>query len=303
MSDLKEPPNLMGKYHLINNKLKKRFMKNPNYSEISEEFIALAKECEQNQAWQYAGLCYTAASKCYHTMGITTSEINSLMQAGRQYLVAEKQNANIGCPSMGQENIIAATKSFLDAAERVPDAPEFNVLVSECLRELASFQKGSSACDQLLKKSISMFATVESLDELILNCIEQESFVEAFNAINEQISLIESIERNTLSRYRHSLHDAEINRLLLILIMYPTCVKVQPAHRNVLDKFIANEENTKNCLCLSDDEFILLQSLIFACQSEDIGAIVDLETELWDYLNANQKCLLRMLVRIVTNEC
>ncbi|XP_074104198.1 40-kDa huntingtin-associated protein [Cotesia typhae] len=302
MSDLKEPTNLMAKYHIINNKLKKRFMKNPNYPEISEEFISLAKECEQNQAWQYAGLCYTAASQCYHIMGVTTSEINSLVQAGRQYLVAEKQNKDIGCPSLGQENIVAATKCFLDASERVPDAPEFKVLVSECLREVASYQKGTSACDQLLKKSISMCATVESFDALIVNSIKQDNYVEALNAINELISLIESTKSKTLTRYRHSLHNAEINRILLVLIMYPTCFKIQPVHKKILDNFIANEENTKNCLCLCDDEFILLQSLILACQSEDIEAILDLETELWKYLNAYQKDLLRVLVRIITNE-
>lgn len=66
---------------------------------------ALATECEQKELWQYAGLCWLAAARCQGTLENTSSEINLLVKAGRQFLTAEKKDNDIGCPSIGQENI------------------------------------------------------------------------------------------------------------------------------------------------------------------------------------------------------
>lgn len=66
---------------------------------------ALANECEQRELWQYAGLCYLAAARCQGILENSSSEINLLVKAGRQFLTAEKKNNDIGCPSIGQENI------------------------------------------------------------------------------------------------------------------------------------------------------------------------------------------------------
>lgn len=66
----------------------------------------LAVECEQKELWQYAGLCYLAAARCHGTLKNASSEINLLIKAGRQFLTAEKKNNDIGCPSLGQENML-----------------------------------------------------------------------------------------------------------------------------------------------------------------------------------------------------
>jgi len=46
-----------------------------------------------------------AAARCQGTLENSTSEINLLVKAGRQFLIAEKKDNIIGCPSIGQENI------------------------------------------------------------------------------------------------------------------------------------------------------------------------------------------------------
>lgn len=66
---------------------------------------ALATECEQKELWQYTGLCWLAAARCQGTLENVSSEINLLIKAGRQFLIAEKKNDDIGCPSIGYENI------------------------------------------------------------------------------------------------------------------------------------------------------------------------------------------------------
>lgn len=51
---------------------------------------------------------------------------------------------------------------------------------------------------------------------------------------------------------------------------------------------------------MSEDEMLLLQSLVLACQSQDHQALLELEGELWPYFDSEQKELLRKLVRTLT---
>ena len=62
-------------------------------------------ECEQKELWQYAGLCWLSAARCQDTLGNVLTEINFLTKAGRQFIIAEKKNDQIGCSSLGQENL------------------------------------------------------------------------------------------------------------------------------------------------------------------------------------------------------
>lgn len=65
----------------------------------------MAIECEQKELWQYAGLCLLAAARCQETLENTFSQLNFLIKAGREFLMADKKDKNIGCSSIGQENI------------------------------------------------------------------------------------------------------------------------------------------------------------------------------------------------------
>lgn len=49
---------------------------------------------------------------------------------------------------------------------------------------------------------------------------------------------------------------------------------------------------------MSEMLFILLQSLVVICQSLDKSSLEDLEVELWPFLSAEQKDLLRLLIKL-----
>lgn len=53
---------------------------------------------------------------------------------------------------------------------------------------------------------------------------------------------------------------------------------------------------------MSEDEFIALQSLIFACQSHNNQALLEIEGELWKYIDTNQKDFLRTLIQIMIDK-
>lgn len=51
---------------------------------------------------------------------------------------------------------------------------------------------------------------------------------------------------------------------------------------------------------MSEDELLLLQSLVLASQSHDYQALLELEGELWPYLDSEQKELLHKLIQVLT---
>ncbi|XP_011306553.1 factor VIII intron 22 protein [Fopius arisanus] len=302
-ADLRQHNDFLMKYQSINNKLKKRFLRNPNITEASEQFNSLALNCEQEEAWQYAGLCSTAVARCYHTLGDTESEINNLLRAGRHFLTADKQNWSIGCPSVGQENFQAATSCFSDAVQACHNSPEFSATAAGAILELAIALGPTPAAGQFVKKSIGIFPTAQAFDLLLSYYIKQGDHTSALNLCTEFMDLLESsAASNHSARYRIFIRKIEINRLLLILIQQLTVQRLSPGISEVLERFTSIEDNWSANSHLSEDEFILLQSLVLACQSKDSHSLLALENDLWNYLNTEQKDLLRQLVKIVTTE-
>ena len=53
---------------------------------------------------------------------------------------------------------------------------------------------------------------------------------------------------------------------------------------------------------MTEDEMLLLQSLVLACQSRDYEALLELESELWPFFDTEQKELLRKLVQTFSKE-
>ena len=51
---------------------------------------------------------------------------------------------------------------------------------------------------------------------------------------------------------------------------------------------------------MSEELFLLLQSLVMAVQSQDMPALRVLEADLWQHFSAEQRTLLRVLVRSVS---
>ncbi|XP_012273589.1 factor VIII intron 22 protein [Orussus abietinus] len=297
---IKECNEFLTQFHAISSKLKKRFLKKPNVSEASEQFGALATQCEQKELWQYAGLCWLAAARCQGTLGNGPSEINLLTKAGRQFLISEKKNCDIGCPSMGQEDLQAAVSCFGHALARSSDQPGFSTMSAGLAMELALALGPTSAGIQQLRTAISMQKTPQAINTLASYYIKQGDYVGALQVLTEFVDLIEGcIGPGTISRGNYSviLHRCEISRVLLLLILQPTPQRLPSSVEQVLEKYAWIEEGTNSVPGMCEDELLLLQSLVLACQSRDHQALLELEGELWPYLDAEQKELLRKLVQ------
>lgn len=51
---------------------------------------------------------------------------------------------------------------------------------------------------------------------------------------------------------------------------------------------------------MSEHIFLLLQSLVMACQSQDVSTLPEIEAELWPHLSTELQGLIRILVRHYT---
>ncbi|XP_076753294.1 40-kDa huntingtin-associated protein [Xylocopa sonorina] len=293
----------LSKYHSISNKLKKRFLRKPNVAEASDQFGTLANECEQKELWQYAGLCSLAAARCQGTLENIFSELNFLVKAGREFLVADKKDKDIGCPSIGQENIQAAISCFGHALARCHNQSGFNTMSAGLALELALALGPTPAGTQQLCKAIDIFPTTKAINTLVSYHIKQGDYVSALQILNDFVEFIESyINAGARGNYSIILHRCEVTRVLLLLILQPSPQRLAPSLAQVLEKYAWVEETTDNDFNMSEDELLLLQSLVLACQSHDYQALLDLEGELWLYLNAEQKELLHKLIQVLTTQ-
>ena len=102
--------------------------------------------------------------------------------------------------------------------------------------------------------------------------------------------------------------QSEISKLLLLLYLKPT--KLKSEHSTTLDVFSwfqSLTDNTANTylplMCMDKDLFILLQSFVMSCQSDDndLKLIYTLQAELWPHLNDVQNHVLNLIIDQLLN--
>lgn len=111
------------------------------------------------------------------------------------------------------------------------------------------------------------------------------------------------------SVYADILARCEILRVLLVLLIDPTPQAISATYTNVIEKYAWESDTTttaagtgqdrrKESYFLSEETFLLLQSVVMAVQVRDAGALADLEDCLVSALEEmpQQRELLRKLV-------
>lgn len=80
-------------------------MRKPNISEATNEFIALAIQCEHSEQPAFAGHAYVGAAKCEATAGNFLGEAEHYLAAARQFMKAEKKLKMLKFYSPDRENL------------------------------------------------------------------------------------------------------------------------------------------------------------------------------------------------------
>jgi len=111
----------LSEYRSISNKLKKRFLRRPNLSEASDQFLRLAKRLEQRDsdeggggAAYQAAICHLAVAKCEQSIGNQQGEVEAFTAAARAAFRAEINVRNINCNSI-QQHLTEAISNYCNA--------------------------------------------------------------------------------------------------------------------------------------------------------------------------------------------
>ncbi|XP_023333312.1 factor VIII intron 22 protein isoform X2 [Eurytemora carolleeae] len=299
-----EGQDFLTEYRNISNKLKKRFLRRPNVAEASDHFRQLAKKLEDNDDPQFAGFCYLATGRCEQTVGNSSAEVEAITLAARCFLRCELEQQNLKNPSY-EEHLNAAIAGFKEAGKLEEEAGRGSAaaaLYIELGDTLVSLQRSAEALfhyDKALELETSSIIDTLAIKTKISNCYI--SLGDHHNALKTLTELANFCAANDPCHlYQSQLANIEVLRVLLLLIIQPSHHNTAPHLLQVLDKYkwdgMEGEEEVELCPYLDTDISILLQSIVMVVQVRDSEALLYLEDEIAEYLNPQQKALLRKIV-------
>jgi len=304
-----EGQEFLTEYRTISNKLKKRFLRRPNVAEASDHFRQLGRRLEEAEEPQYAAFCHLATGRCEQTVGNSQGEIEAITAAARTFLQAEIQVQSLRNPSF-EEHLTGAIASYKEAARLEQEAGR-NQLAANLLLELAEalvkLQRHSEALPvyqraaKLLENHIQQYLQTKVR---VADChIASPDLHSALLVLTEVHNL--ATEHDPCNLYTDILHNVEILRVLMLLIISPSAHSTPPQLVEVVERWRCESESPGPGLPsphLSRELSILLQSLLLAVESPHTEALLHLEDELAPRLTDQQRKLLRTLVKTTLNK-
>lgn len=264
-------------------------------------------------------------AKSYHSVGNVVSESSALQTAAKQYLTSEITSTQESNNITFNEDLLSAISLYEESIRLHCEQNERQIAAKLCL-ELADilaqkFEKHFEALPYY-ERSISLFTNPDQSNSLqVILVLFKLAALKVFTcdytgALNSYTDICNTILTKCIGQemaknnkpigiYSRLLAESDIAKLLLLLYLKPT--KMKPEHSSTLEVyswFQALSSQSTNYLplnCMSRDLFILLQSFVMACQSNDVKILYTLQTELWPYLNNVQNYLLNLITDQLLN--
>ncbi|XP_073442762.1 40-kDa huntingtin-associated protein-like isoform X1 [Dendrobates tinctorius] len=317
------------RYKAVSNKLKKRFLRKPNVAEASEQFGQLAKELKQQDCLQYAGFCNLAMARCEQTLFNAPGEAMALTEAARLFLQEEKETQRLKCPGF-EEHLQAAINCYSFAIKVYIELNQPVMAASLCL-ELGNSLKDMNK----LGEAVVYFQRAAELQTQVpIECLLSLGYVASckimthnsayvppefccihlvFRAGDYDGALAVFTEMQLLAQEK-GLHTpgnnvpvgafldiivkCEVSRVLLLMLLQPPPQKLLPEHAQTLEKYDWEAfDSHSHVNYLTEEVFLLLQSVVMACQENDVESLKILQVELWPLLTAEQNHLLHLVLQ------
>ncbi|XP_026321530.1 uncharacterized protein LOC113231429 [Hyposmocoma kahamanoa] len=279
-------------YMNINTKLKKRFMRKPNISEATNEFIALAIQCEHSEQPAFAGHAYVGAAKCEATAGNFLGEAEHYLAAARQFMKAEKKLKMLKFYSPDRENLEAAIGCFMQALNKYPDKSPMRtsilmeladslVMLNLKLEAVAYYEQALETVDDKTRKLMFM----KNLVNLLIDCEKFNIALETANKIcDSNFNMPDDI-----------LTEIQVSRVLLNLLVEPADDN-KPVSLRQLFIDLLNDTETE-AIPFNTDLQLKLQSIIISCMTADVSSLISVSSEVRQYLTTHQNNLLDTLIK------
>uniref|UniRef100_A0A7N6FC01 Factor VIII intron 22 protein n=1 Tax=Anabas testudineus TaxID=64144 RepID=A0A7N6FC01_ANATE len=278
----------LARYRAVSNKLKKRFLRKPNVAEASEQFGQLAKELKQQDCLQYAAFCNLAMARCEQTLFNAPGEALALTDAAR---FDEHLQAALNCYGF-------AIKVYIEMNQPVM-AASLCLELGNALKEMnrpgeaiVHYQRAAELQTQMPIEALLSMGEMATC-KILTRDLETE---------NENWNKLKYCTISCLAFFQGAFLDivakCEISRVLLLMLLEPPPQKLLPEHAQTLERYAWESFDPHSQVTfLPENVFLLLQSVVMACQEKDTESLKSLQTELWPFLTAEQNHLLHLVVQ------
>lgn len=304
-----DPNDFLTQYKLISNKLKKRFLRKPNVAEACEQFSKLAKDLQQQECPHYAAFCCLALARCEQTLGNPAGETQALVHGARLFLEAENLNRKLNCPSL-DDHLNAAINCYNHAIRIHIEQKHSSLAAALCielgntLRELTKPLEAIAYYQKAAELAVNNPLDHLHVLDAIASCkMETGDYDEALNIYTTMTQLVEDKGKFPNGKpggvFQDILIKCEIHRVLLLLLLQPTPQRLRLEQCQLLERYTWETAEASSAVsCLSEDLFLLLQSVVMAVQSHEVDALKALQVDLWPLLTVEQNSLLHEIIAV-----
>ncbi|XP_028165947.1 uncharacterized protein LOC114356789 [Ostrinia furnacalis] len=279
-------------YMNINTKMKKRFMRKPNISEATNEFIALAIQCEHSEQPAFAAQAYVGAAKCEASAGNFLGEAEHYVTAARQFMKAEKKLVSLKFHSPDRENLEAAIGCFMQALTKYPaKSPIRTSILMELANDLAVLEhklEAVSYYEQALEGVVDTTMRLMCMRKLLNMQIECDKLDVALETANEICDSNTNLPDDILT-------EIQTSRILLTLLVEPQ-EESKPESLKQLMSDLLNDSET-DTIPFNSDLRLKLQSVAMSCASGDVPSLVGVAADAKRLLTAPQADLMDRLCK------
>lgn len=279
-------------YMNVSTKMKKRFMRKPNVSEATNEFIALAIQCEHSDQPAFAGQCYASAAKCEASVGNFLGEAEHFISAARQYMKAEKKLWTLRFYSPERENLEAAIGCYIQAMNKYPEkSPIRASILMELAGDLVSLEhklEALSYYEQALEIIEHKTLSIMCLRNLLNLQIDCEKFDMALETANQISDMKNDLPEDLLA-------EVQVSRIFLTLLVKPS-VENKTASLNQLFIDLMNDNET-DVITFNTDLRLKLQSIIICHRVGDSHSLITVAADMKQLLTTHQVNLLQRIIK------
>ncbi|KAM6117014.1 LOW QUALITY PROTEIN: 40-kDa huntingtin-associated protein [Pterocles gutturalis] len=319
----------LSRYRLVSAKLRRRFLRKPNVAEAAEQFAALARELRAQESLPYAAWCQLAVARCAQSLFHGPAEAAALAEAARLFLRQERDlRQRLGlCGGFG-EHVAAAQSCGAFAARLHLERGQPALAAGLCLELAAALRDTGQPARAAapLQRAAELLAAAR-LPLEALRCLAERAsclllgrdYAGALAALTRAQALagagLGSVGGGAPGgAFLDVLARCEVSRVLLLLLLQPPPAKLQPEHARTLEQYCweapeggagPGPGSGAGAGCglppaasyLPAELFLLLQSVVLACQEKDAEALKALQAELWPLLSAEQNHLLHLVLQ------
>ncbi|XP_071032481.1 40-kDa huntingtin-associated protein-like isoform X3 [Oncorhynchus clarkii lewisi] len=287
------------RYRAVSNKLKKRFLRKPNVAEASEQFGQLAKELKQQDCLQYAAFCDLAMARCEQTLFNAPGEALALTDAARLFLLSEKENRALQAPGFDEHLQAAlncysfAIKVYIEMNQPVM-AASLSLELGNALKEMnrpgeaiVHYQRAAELQTQQPIESLLSMGEMATCKILTRDYDGSLSVLTEMQLMCQERGLQLPGTSTPVGAFLDIVAKCEISRVLLLMLLeqcllQPPPQKLLPEHAQTLERYAWESFDPHSQVTfLPENVFLLLQSVVMACQEKDTESLKSLQPELW----------------------